>query len=217
MLSTYSDYCFEQPSKQITNTSKQTSGFVYKLIRNSEYFIHKVWLCFRNYDYVLVAAIIKLSTKLRPQLYQTPTKLRRLHVEVRFDHTSFKLWIYSQKIWLFLRSYDYLFKCLVKPIVIIYEQKLSELVDKLTIPDDYVIHKLWLLFDQHLQHITMFCVYTNHGLWLCYWNIMIKMIRFEIWLIVRILTKSEFLLFWYIGYHAKLWTKLHFTQVSYEP
>ena len=88
VLSTNSDYCFQQPFKQIIKTSETSSWFVNKLIRNSDYCIHKFWICFRNYDYVLVAAIVNLSTKLRPHLYQTPTKLRHLNVEIRFDQTS---------------------------------------------------------------------------------------------------------------------------------
>ena len=56
VLSTNSDYCFNQPfNKQIVNTPNKSSGFVTIIVRHSDYLIHKLWLCFRNSDYVLVA------------------------------------------------------------------------------------------------------------------------------------------------------------------
>ena len=88
VLSTNSDYCFKQPFKQIIETFEKSSRFVNKLSSNSDYCIHKLWLCFKNYDCVLVAAVINLSTKLRPHVNQTPTKFRHLNVEVRFGQTS---------------------------------------------------------------------------------------------------------------------------------
>ena len=162
MLSTSCDYCFEQPFKQIVNTFWKTSGFVNQVVRNSDYFIHKFWLCFRNHDYDLVAAVVNFvnqtSTTRVPNSGQTSTPRCRSLVRPNFDHISFKLWIYFQKIWLFPRSYEYLFKGLFETIVILFDRKLSEFVDQLIVHDDYVTHKLWLLFDQHLQHIIIICV-----------------------------------------------------------
>ena len=162
MLFTNSDFCFEQPFKQIVDTSEESLGFVNKLIRNSDYCVHRCWPWFRHYDYVLVAAIVNLSTKLRPHLYQTPTKRRHLNVEFWFDQTSTTLnsnydYIFINYDYVF-RNFDYLVEGLFKPIVIISEEKLSELVDELITNCDYAIHKLWLLFDQHLQAIIIICV-----------------------------------------------------------
>ena len=161
-LSTNYDFCFEQPFKQIVNTSEQSPGLVNTIIRNSDYCVRKFWPWFRNYDYVLVAAaVVNLPIKLRPHLYQTQTKRRHLNVEVRFDWTSTTL--RSNADYIFIK-YDHVFKCfsylvegLFETIVITYETILPEFVNKLIINYDYVIHKLWLLFDQHLHAIIIIC------------------------------------------------------------
>ena len=88
VLSTNYGYCFKQPFKHIVRTSESASCFVNRIVRHSDHCIHKFWLCFRTYDYVLGAAIVNLSTTLRPHLNQTPTKLRHINVEAWFDQTS---------------------------------------------------------------------------------------------------------------------------------
>ena len=127
MLSANYDYCFKQPVKQIVNTLKEYSGFVNNIVRNSDYCIYKFWLWFRKYDYVLVAAIVNLSTTLRPHVYQTPTKLRHLNVEVWFDQTSTTLRSNSDYSFInseyFFRNYDYLVEGLFKAVTIISESK----------------------------------------------------------------------------------------------
>ena len=148
--------------KQIVNTFEKSSGFVNTIIRNSDYCVRKFWPWFRNYDYVLVAAVVNLSTNIRPHLYQTPIKRRHLNVEVWFDQTSTTLRSHSDYIFInydyVLIIFNYLVEGLFKEIVIISENKLSEFVNKLIINYDCVIHKLWLLFDQHLQAIIIICV-----------------------------------------------------------
>ena len=128
-LSTNYDVCFEQPFKQILKTSEQSSGFMNKLIRNYDYRVHKFWPWFRNYDYALVAEIVNLSTKLRPHLYQTPTKRRHPNVEVWFDQTSTTLRSNYDHNFInydyVFRHYDYLVEGLFKTVLIISENKLS--------------------------------------------------------------------------------------------
>ena len=108
------DYVVHKFWLLVWTTLQTNSQHFWKIIRVCEYnnqkfrlpcpqiltMVQKLW-------HVLVAVVVNLSTKLRPHLYQTPTKRRHLNVEAWFDQTSTTLRSNSDYIFI---NYAYVFR-----------------------------------------------------------------------------------------------------------